>query len=1038
MSEIIVSETTAPAAPPPVGKSAEVRKKFRKIVQDHLIPVLEEAINEQRTFVQRIESLVTKACQRINEAEQASDKNEFLQAYTDYNQAVFDLILHRYEDMTGKRFDDIFAQYDKQTDKYLSILPLHHTEVQKEERFVTQPGDPRRVKFVKFRKRRQRTLRKVPVSTRNFLRKLSKKDPHPHSVWTYRVPLQRLVERFYQVEWINGIIPIIEKIYQHIALSTQKIWELEDRVYTVIYTYLMDNYAESDRWLEEAPKLPQEEYESIISILYAEMDALQEQVIADAQAQLTQLEEQFEQAYDRVGTSEVSARPYESGTLQKDKALAEKDFLHCTQGWRYTLYALHEDWRIDQELNLICTRLFNEHGQLKETLRKKIEESAIPQIDRLLECLNEIQTAIKEHPEERLRYALKQQQSKLDMQLIRTIIPTTIAVLYRQSLPAIVTDLRQATQKAVENISDKRGLVDTNVYDHPIRKSEITYISPRQIVNFESWPVLLAATEQAKDTIGQEVLDIQKLISEIGQVSYFNLDSAVSVYESEEPDPEKARSIAIEGLQRANKNAVKIKEKLTGIYRQADESLWHTIQEFNRNLVSLKQNDYALEIKLRIAKAKAVERTRTLKNQTVDYVKNAVPYALRYTQGRYRAASETVATYRKRMGIGAVATEVSTEVSDFLNDTETAINRLPYVYQRLFGNKPLDENVFYEDRPHEIVRLQEGYRNWVKGRYASAVLIGEKGGGATTLINFFLKKLSQVERQRYKILRADSPDQIYTEEDLLVFFQKLLPSNSFEKISEVTSYFNEHPQKHIIVWENLQHFYLRKVGGFVCLKLLVELISRTNLQVFWLCTCTRYAWDYLDKARQLSDYFEYVVPLEPINTEQLREAILKRHRVSGYSIKYAAPAEILARKKFQKLSDEDKQVYLENEYFNDLNRLTAGNFSIAQLYWLRSTQQVINDTITIGSLKTMDFSFTKAIPLSQMLILHALLLHDGLTEAQFQEMSERKTGRLTATHLGLMQLRDDGLVVKRDQMYTINPLLYRQIVQLLQTKNFLH
>jgi hypothetical protein len=139
------------------------------------------------------------------------------------------------------------------------------------------------------------------------------------------------------------------------------------------------------------------------------------------------------------------------------------------------------------------------------------------------------------------------------------------------------------------------------------------------------------------------------------------------------------------------------------------------------------------------------------------------------------------------------------------------------------------------------------------------------------------------------------------------------------------------------------------------------------------------------------------------------------------------------------MTTEQKQQYFEKNYFENLNDLSAGNYSVAQLYWLRSTQQVLNDTITIGSLNAVDFSFTKAIPLSQMLILHTLLLHDGLSETHFREVSEHQASKdVTATQLGLRQLRDDGLVALKDEVYTINPLLYRQIVQLLRSKNFLH
>ncbi len=638
-----------------------------------------------------------------------------------------------------------------------------------------------------------------------------------------------------------------------------------------------------------------------------------------------------------------------------------------------------------------------------------------------------------------MQRTLQEQQEVVDFQLIRSIIPSTVAVLYRQALPAVVSGVYKNIQEAVGTVADKRALVETNEYDSPIKKGGIDYISPQQIISFESLPKLLSAIEETKERAGKEILETQKMITEIGQVSYFNLDSALSLYEDPDEELEKAQSIAEEGLQRAIKSTEVVKEKLQEINKTIDTAVWEVVKQFNTNLIALKSNDYALEIKLRIAKAKALERTQALKQRSLDYLKHGIPYAVRYTQQQYQQVSQAISSYRRRMGIAPVDGTVTTEVSDFLNDTEVAVDRLPYVYQRLYGNRPLEDVVFYEERTSETETLQKAYYNWSRGRYASTILVGEKGSGATTLINFFLKKIPPVERERYDIIRVNNVERTYTEAGLLQSLSASLPDVAFPTLDEAANYFCRSTSKYIIVCENVQHFFLRKVGGFAALKLLFELISRTYKNVFWLCTCTQYAWDFLDKTARISDYFEYVVPLENIDSLSLREAILKRHRVSGYGIQYAGTVADRSRKKFLKMTDEQKQEYLEETYFEDLTQLTSGNYSIAQLYWLRSTQQVLNDTITIGSLQSMDFSFTKSIPLSQMLILHALLLHDGLSEAHFQEMNEHKMSKEPVTaHLGLRQLRDDGLITLKDDTYTVNPLLYRQIVQLLRNKNFLH
>ena len=84
-------------------------------------------------------------------------------------------------------------------------------------------------------------------------------------------------------------------------------------------------------------------------------------------------------------------------------------------------------------------------------------------------------------------------------------------------------------------------------------------------------------------------------------------------------------------------------------------------------------------------------------------------------------------------------------------------------------------------------------------------------------------------------------------------------------------------------------------------------------------------------------------------------------------------------KSYKKIGEEKKQDYLSRQYFSDLNKFAKSNISLALLFWLRSTKEVSGDTITIGSLRDMDFSFLTSLETSKVFTLHSLLIHDGLT-----------------------------------------------------------
>ncbi len=1027
----------------PTGQAQRVFTSFATLVRQHLVPVLQNIIEEQRSMVKAVDQLVQESYVSLEAARQAKDQTAFFKVYTDYNQAVYELITPRHADNTDQSYAETFADLTAATDTLVRDTLVSHTEVQSENRFARQPGDRFGVRFLKFFKRQHRASSLLPWQLKRLGRRMVGKTPPPRPVLTYQIPLRNLTRHHFQQIWALRMLPILSTVYQPLAANTLRLWRAEDEVYTLLYTHLTEHYADKDDWLVSLPELPRAAYMATMAELCQALDTLEQAVIGEVEAQLAVLYGEYQRAYERVGTVELPTRRYRTSRLLREQRQLDHNFLNEVRGWRNTLYALYEDWRIDQEINLLCTRLFEEHARLRQRLQQKIAEAVLPHVDRVVANIEQIEEALVINPDAagdtsiNVRQLLKQQREAVDFQLIRSVIPTVVAVLYRQALPATIAEVYQRVQEAVGSLADRRALVSTNEYDQPVRTSDINYISPKQIVSFESLPKLRNALENSKTNTGQWVSEVQKMVTEIGQVSYFNLDSALSQYETESAADE-ALATARDGLERACKNTIAVKDALTAGSEAVDTALREAIKEFNADVISLKQNDYALEIKLRIAKAKALERTQALKQRSLDYVQQAVPRAIGYTQQQYQRAHTAIDGYRQRMGLATAETKVTTEVSDFLNDTETAIDRLPYVYQRLFGNRALEEPIFFEERTTEIAKLQKAYHNWGQGRFASTVLVGERGGGTTTLINFFLKKLSPEEQRRYDVVRVDHARQVGNEEDLLTLLNTLF-QKKFATLSEAADYLCAGERKRLIVWENIQRFFLRKVGGFVALKSLFELISRTHQHVYWVCTCTQYAWDFLHKTAGIADYFEYIVPLEEVSHEQLREAILRRHRVSGYRIRYAGSARDRTRKKFVRLNDEQKQAYLEQIYFEDLKQLTAGNYSIAQLYWLRSTQQVHDDTITISSLQKIDFSFTQSIPLSQMLILHNLLLHDGLSKADFQAISERKNARGTSDiRLELMQLCDDGLVKCQEDSYIINPLLYRQIVQLLRNKNFLH
>lgn len=246
---------------------------------------------------------------------------------------------------------------------------------------------------------------------------------------------------------------------------------------------------------------------------------------------------------------------------------------------------------------------------------------------------------------------------------------------------------------------------------------------------------------------------------------------------------------------------------------------------------------------------------------------------------------------------------------------------------------------------------------------------------------------------------------------------------------------NDGPGTRIIVLENLQHMFLKKVNGFDNMKMFFELMSHTSKKVLWIGAYTPASWEYLDKTISISNYFTEEIFLEKLNDETIREIIFKRNRLSGYQLNFIPSGEIALSKSFQKFDDAEKQQYLQKQFFTSLNKMANGNISLAQLYWLRSTQSVDEQSISIGMINKLDFSFIKKLPGNSLFVLQVLLLHDGLTlENYATAMNEPES----VSRNQLIPMLEKGLLIRPRQKFNINPIIYKQVSDYLSSRNFIH
>lgn len=385
--------------------------------------------------------------------------------------------------------------------------------------------------------------------------------------------------------------------------------------------------------------------------------------------------------------------------------------------------------------------------------------------------------------------------------------------------------------------------------------------------------------------------------------------------------------------------------------------------------------------------------------------------------------------FKKRIGMLDKKTPISFELSEFMQETQLALQKLPLNYQKLYELKPAEEN-FFINREKEIEKLKKSFTNWTKDRFVTCAVIGEKGSGVTSTLNYFLRTIKGTE-----VIRCELHEKIYAKDKYFTFFNSLLKTDGIGTNKELIDFLNNTHSAKIIIIENLQHMFLKQIGGFEAMKMLFELVSYTTKKVFWVGVFTPVSWNYLDKTLSISNYFTSEIEMKQLSYGTIKDIIFKRNECEKHFVRFSPKEETLESKSFKKLDEKEKQLFLQEQFFKILHRLSNGNISLAQLYWVRAIETIDEQTINIKEIDNLDYYFIKNLSVKALFTLQTLLLHDGLTLHDFAiatNESEIECRKM------LMPMLERGLLIQEHQKYNINPVIYKPVYDYLSSKNFIH
>jgi len=992
------------------------KKQLKSIVDKHFLPVLEADLENQIAFIESVKRLQKKYADVPYDQQQ---RNECVTAIKQYKEDLILLVENYFATKEPATFHVQFPSFVKAVDTFIESVEDRIVRIQEPERFISQPEDSAFIKFGKRFKRWSFVISKFPERIENLFRKASKKSLKPLKEWTHQVDTKNLAQFYLKAFLSYRLAGLLNIVHKSKCSTSLLVWKADEEIMARAEDFLAsgNRFVIDDSVIELSDKAIHE--------LVAEKEIIRKKILD----LFEQTQEEYESAFYKAGTFELSNNRFNRAAIQKKDRNLQEETLNIEKGWLGTWQVLRDDWQIDNELYHLLLSTYGASFASSQTLKSKLDSNILPGLDEIKEYLTQSKQRIEQakNLSEQKKIITKEKEASFS-RLLSQLIPTINDQILSQDFPSLINHIEVVTGKLIRQISTKRSIIKNPDFTAPIRSSSISFISPYEIITFESWPQLFNIIKQVKIQLVERLGTVQNSIIELGQIASFSLESALE-FNADDSSASSPGEVASEGLSRSLERLDEIKKSLVSIDKLWENELASGLQTFSKSLIKLTDNNNILELRVRIAKGKALKRGRLIQKQFAHKVRNLFPLVTQGLISFYHESRQFVKGTFKKYGIASKSDIITTEMADFLAETQQSVHKLPFVYQRLFKIESLSDSNFFIGREIELQSLKHAYDNWLKGRFAAVVIVGEQGSGVTSLLNMFLKEYSDA----VPCLRLKAEHRISTTTELIHFINDGF-QQKMNTIDELADYLNSQ-KRQLVMIEDIQRFYLKKVNGFDALKELSELISRTSKTIFWVITCTEYAFRYLDKTILLSDQFSYLINLELFDDATMVDIINRRHTVSGYNIRYEPALSDLTSKKYRKLTDEEKQSLLKQEYFSDLNKTIKSNISLALIYWLRSVSEVSGNTIVIRSMKDMNLSFLNSLSATKLFVLCAFILHERLTEENLGLVMNIKP--VEARRL-MQPLCEDGILVSSGSYFSVNPLLYMKTISLLKNKNIIH
>ncbi|WP_138429198.1 hypothetical protein [Fodinibius saliphilus] len=911
--------------------------------------------------------------------------------------------------ITDKESENLLGTYLSAVNKISKTFPNKEVWKQNEERFIVQQQDSVWVAIGKRSKSTFRSVAKLGFRAVQSQKNIFGGNKKAYPKWEQEIPLNKVVsypllDNESVLEWGHTL----QRIQLNLIRDIEELLVQEREVQKEfdIPTFVSD---QKNR-LEEEKKDLLKKVKQVISSKHT-------QIVRDV---------------EKVGTLEWRSKFFDDNRLQ-----VKEEYI------RNRFKSQKEQWQFVQRLFFERTKDVVQFLKLRSEIEKEIEEFKVSFEDifqqslkkPLQEFLTDLEISIEKIGQRATLDELKTLHENLAGFVEERLIQPIQKLLDKQILEDKTEHLfEDLLLKVGQSPQEVQLVFGTQLDKNPptVNQEEVEWrqLVVRALRELFMKP-LQPSNQQQEEFLSQnlsEIIEIKKIIS-------VNFESALEARDEEVAEKEDPTKVVREALQRILSKVLELNEQAGKKWEQINNAIDKGSEKFFSSLLALLHEGDSKQLQRLNAKYAVKEKTNDWHAVLDSRWASIQDQLMLWSRFIWKKAKKYGADIKVALGFKTSTIQASkrADIATYLSETDSKMKELPYIYRRLFDFKSLADKQFFKPAQESTMTFRRSYEQWKNQFPTNFSVVGEKGSGKSS----FLSLVVDSELGEEQVETVEFVKTIWEEDQLLSKIAAVLKVESPQTIEELVATIKESDNRKVVVIESIQNCFIRDINGFKAIEKLAYLISETRENIFWMVSCSRYAWSFLDKILQISEYFSHISKSDSLNEEQIEQIILSRHQASGYSLHFEPDDQIMQSRTYRKIKGQEHEVqeHLKEEYFEKLTRLAEGNPSIAMIFWIRSIREFDENYFYIQPLEVTSVEMIEDLNPQVLFALAAFVLHDTLSDSELAMVLNVK---LEESRLLLNRLRSRGMLIEKNGSFTINHLMYRQIIRVLKERNIIH